>query len=140
MQEVRLELTTYDALQSTIQNKGARIDALEQYLAKVKEDHEVEIEKMANEGKVRCIGIKTHPLFPFICKTEKTYAGFDDVKAEVEEHFKQGLFDEELEKHKKEQLDNLIKQTAEREKVIDDLREEIEGLRHRSLWKRIWNK
>jgi len=140
MQEVRLELTTYDALQSSISSKSARIDALEQELAKVKEDHEAEIEKMAKEGKVRCISVKKHPFIPFLVSDKKEYAGFDDVKAEVEEHFKQGLFDEELEKQKKEQLDNLIKQAAEREKVIDDLRETIKRLESRSLWERIRNK
>ena len=140
MQEVRLDLATHDELQDKVRTRNARIDALEQELAQVKEDHEAEIEKMAHEGKVRCISIKRHPLIPFLVSDKKVYVGFDDVKAEVEEHFKQGLFDGELEKQKKEQLDNLIKQAAERKKVIDDLREEIEGLRHRSLWKRIWNK
>ena len=140
MQEVRLELATYDELQDKVRIKNDRINALENELAKVKEDHEAEIEKMAKEGKVRCIGIKKHHFFPFFCKTEKTYAGFDDVKAEVEEHFKQGLFEEELEKQKKEQLDNLIKQASEREQVIDNLRAEITELKDRNLWQRIWNK
>lgn len=140
MQEVRLELTTYNELQDKVRTKNDRINALESELAKVKEDHEAEIEKMTKEGKVRCIGIKKHPFIPFLVSDKKEYKGFDDVKAEVEEHFKQGLFDEELEKQKKEQLDNLIKQASEREQVIDNLRAEITQLKGRNLWQRIWNK
>ena len=98
MQEVRLDLATYNELQDSVRTKTARIDALEHELAKVKEDHESEIEKMSKQGKVRCIGIKRNPFIPFLVSDEKEYKGFDDVKAEVEEHFKQGLFNEELEK------------------------------------------
>lgn len=133
-------MVTYDWLQDSVRTKKSRIDALEHELAKSKEDHEAEIEKLTKQGKVRCIGIKRNPFIPFLVSDEKEYKGFDDVKAKVEEHFKQGLFDEELEKQKKEQLDNLIKQAAEREKVIDDLRETIKRLESRSLWERIRNK
>ena len=140
MQEVRLDLATYDELQDSVRTKTARIDALEHELAKVKEDHEAEIEKMAKEGKVRCIGIKRHPFIPFLVSDEKEYKGFDDVKAEVEEHFKQGLFNEELEKYKQEQLQNLVKQLAEKEKSIDELRGELSRLENRSFIERICNK
>lgn len=140
MQEVRLELATYNELQDKIRTKNDRINALENELAKVKEDHEAEIEKMAKDGKVRYISMNRHPSIPFLISEKKEYKGFDDVKAEVEEHFKQGLFNEELEKQKKEQLDNLIKQVSEREQVIDDLRAKITELKNRNLWQRIWNK
>ena len=140
MQEVRLDLATYDELQDSVRTKTARIDALEHELAKVKDDHEEEIEKMAKEGKVRCISFKRNSFFPFVVSDEKEYKGFDDVKAEVEEHFKQGLFNEELEKYKKESLQNLVKQLAEKEKSIDELRDELSRLENRSLIERICNK
>ncbi len=140
MQEVRLDLATYDELQDSVRTKTARIDALEHELAKVKEDHEAEIEKLTKQGKVRCIGIKRHPFIPFLVSDEKEYKGFDDVKAEVEEHFKQGLFNEELEKYKKESLQNLIDQMAEKEKSIDELRGELSRLENRSFIERICNK
>lgn len=140
MQEVRLDLATYDELKYSVRTKTARIDALEHELAKVKEDHEAEIEKLTKQGKVRCIGIKRHPFIPFLVSDEKEYKGFDDVKAEVEEHFKQGLFNEELEKYKKESLHNLIDQMAEKEKSIDELRGELSRLENRSFIERICNK
>jgi len=127
-------------LQDSVRTKTARIDALEHELAKVKEDHEAEIEKMAKEGKVRCISIKRHPFIPFLVSDEKEYKGFDDVKAEVEEHFKQGLFNEELEKYKKEQLQNIVKQLSEKDETIDELRGELSRLENRSLIERICNK
>lgn len=140
MQEVRLELATYDELQKKVHTKTERINALEHELAKVKEDHEAEIEKLTKQGKVRCIGIKRHPFIPFLVSDEKEYKGFDDVKAEVEEHFKQGLFNEELVKYKKESLQNLIDQMAEKEKSIDELRGELSRLENRSFIERICNK
>lgn len=120
--------------------KTERINALEHELAKVKENHEYEIETMAKEGKVRCIGFKKHSLFPFWVSEEKEYKGFDDVKAEVEEHFKQGLFNEELEKYKQEQLHNLVNQLADKDETIENLRNEISRLENRSLIERICNK
>ena len=140
MQEVRLDLATYNELQDSVRTKTARIDALEHELAKVKEDHESEIEKMSKQGKVRCIGIKRNPFIPFLVSDEKEYKGFDDVKAEVEEHFKQGLFNEELEKYKKESLQNLIDQMAEKDETIEKLRNDISRLENRSLIERICNK
>ena len=141
MQEVRLELATYNELQDSVRTKTARIDALEHELAKVKEDHEEEIEKMAKEGKVRCIRT-LGPFERFFTGKEsaKEYKGFDDVKAEVEEHFKQGLFNEELEKYKQEQLQHLVKQLAEKDGTIEKLRNEISRIENRSLIERICNK
>lgn len=140
MQEVRLDLATYDELQDSVRTKTARIDALEHELAKMKENHEYEIETMSKEGKVRCISFKKHSLFPFIVSDEKEYKGFDDVKAEVEEHFKQGLFNEELEKYKQEQLHNIVKQLDDKDKTIENLRNEISRLENRSFIERICNK
>ena len=48
MQEVRLDLATYDELQDSVRKKTA----LEHELVKVKEAHEAEIEKLVNERKV----------------------------------------------------------------------------------------
>ena len=50
MQEVRLDLATYDELQDSVRTKTARIDALEHELAKMKKNHEYEIETMSKEG------------------------------------------------------------------------------------------
>lgn len=140
MQEVRLELATYDELQYTIRTKNERIIALKNELERVEKDHESEIEKMAKEGKVRYISIKKHPFIPFLVSDNKEYKGFDDVKSEVEEHFKQGIFNEELEKYKQEKLDNLIKQLSEKDETIEKLRNEISRLENRSLIERICNK
>ena len=133
-------MATYDELLDNVRTKSARIVALEHELAKVKEDHEAEIEKLTKEGKVRCIGIKRHPFIPFLISDEKEYKGFDDVKAEVEEHFKQGLFNEELEKYKQEQLQNLVKQLAEKDETIEKLRNKNSRLENRFLIPRIFNK
>ena len=139
MNEVRLSTEKYDALQHCIQAKAARIDALEKEL--VKEAHEEEIKKMAKEGKVRCI----RTLGPFErlftgIESEREYKGFDDVKAEVTEHFKQGLFDEEFKKYKEEQFSALKKTISEQEVRIQDLRSQIARLESRSLIERICNR
>ena len=140
MQEVRLELATYNALQDNIRTKSDLIDSLYSELAKVKKNHKDEIEKMANEGKVRYISINRHQLSPSLFYDEKVYKGFDDVKAEVEEHFKQGLFDEELEKQKHEQMESVFKQLQDKEETIRGLKSEIERLKCRTLLERIRNK
>jgi hypothetical protein len=142
MNEVRLSTEKYDALQQSIQAKAAKIDALETEIAKLKSEHEAEIERLAKEGKVRVIEkpCTVMEILKIRCKPKTKYKGFDDVKAEVEEHFKQGLFDEELEKHKQEQLDCLVKQLAEKETAIDELRADNKRLYNRSLWERIRNK
>lgn len=139
-QEVRLDLVTYDALQHSIQSKTERINALERELAKVKEDHEAEIEKLTKQGKVRCIGIKRHHFIPFLVSGEKEYKGFDDVKQEVYEHFKQGIFKEELEKQKHEQMESVFKQLQDKEETISGLKADIERLKCRTLLERIRNK
>ena len=139
-QEVRLDLVTYDALQHSIQSKTERINALERELAKVKEDHEAEIEKLTKQGKVRCIGIKRHPFIQFLVSGEKEYKGFDDVKQEVYEHFKQSIFKEELEKQKHEQMESVFKQLQDKEETISGLKAEIERLKCRTLLERIRNK
>ncbi len=142
MNEVRLSTEKYDALQHSIQTKAAKIDALEAEIAKLKSEHEAEIERLAKEGKVRVIE-KPYSVMEMLMtrkRPKKEYRGFDDVKAEVVEHFKQGLFDEELEKHKQEQLNSLVKQLAEKETAIDELRADNKRLHNRSLWERIRNK
>ena len=140
MQEVRIELSTYDELQKKVHTKTQRINALEHELAEVKENHEAEIEMMAKEGKVRCISSKRHPIIPFLVSDEKEYKGFDDVKREVYEHFKQGIFKEELEKQKHEQMESVFKQLQDKEDTISGLKAEIERLKCRTLLERIRNK
>lgn len=140
MSKVTLELSEYDGLKNIIRKNKQKIAELEAELKAQQTSHQEEISKLVTEGKVRCIGIVKHPVIPFLVTDKKEYKNFDDVKAEVEEHFKQGLFDEELEKQKKEQLDNLIKQATEREATIDELRAEVARLKGRSLWERIMNK
>ena len=142
MNEVRLSTEKYDALQHYIQAKEAKIDALEAEIAKLKSEHEAEIERLAKEGKVRVIE-KPYSVMEMLMtrkRPKKEYRGFDDVKAEVEEHFKQGLFNEALEKYKQEQFKSLVNQLADKETAIDDLKAEVERLKNRSLWERIRNK
>ena len=55
MNEVRLSTEKYDALQHSIQTKAAKIDALEAEIAKLKSEHEAEIERLVKDGKVRVI-------------------------------------------------------------------------------------
>lgn len=135
-QEVRLYLSTYDALQRQIQTKKERIDALEKENARLKQEHEDEIRQLTEEGKVRCISTKRHPLVPLLFMTEKVYKGFDDVKAEVEEHFKGEILDEEVARR----YEKLLKQAKEREDLIDRLKADNKRLRTRTLWERIRNK
>lgn len=135
-QEVRLYLSTYDALQRQLQTKKERIDALEKENARLKQEHEDEIRQLTEEGKVRCISIKHHPLIPFLVSDEKEYKGFDDVKAEVEEHFKGEILDEEVAKR----YEKLLKKAEEREDLIDRLKADNKRLRTRTLWERIRNK
>ena len=144
MNEVRLDLAQYDDLNNRIRTKTERINALEQELSNLKESHKEEIEKLVEEGKVKIV-TKSIPLT--ICdildgkgEPSVAYEGFDDVKAEVYRDFKQGLFDEELEKHKQEQLNSLVNQLAEKETAIDELRADNKRLHNRSLWDRIRNK
>lgn len=145
MNEVRLSTEKYDALQHSIQTKAAKIDALEAEIGKLKSDHEAEIEKLTKEGKVKVVEKMPSPFSTFIMLTRREYPkprymGFDEVKAEVEEHFKQGLFDEELKKFEQNKFADLIKQVSEKETAIDDLKAEVERLKNRSLWERIRNK
>ena len=139
-QEVRLDLVTYDALQHSIQSKTERIDALERELAKVKEDHEAEIEKLTKQGKVRVVEVPYSVMQMLICEPKKEYKGFDDVKAEVEEHFKKGLFEEEWKKFKEENLKEQQETIAKADETISRLRSEIARLENRTLIQRICNK
>lgn len=145
MNEVRVNIERYDALQHSIQAKAAKINALEALIAKLKSDHEAEIEKLTKEGKVKVVEKMPSAISMFIMLTRRStpkprYMGFDEVKAEVEEHFKQGLFDEELKKFEQNELADLMKQVSEKETAIDDLKAEVERLKNRSLWERIRNK
>lgn len=135
-EEVRISKATYDSMQHAIKAKDEKIKQLEEDLSKTRHDHEEEIEKMAKEGKVRVMTYTRPLFFSLFCKEEipeKTFKGFDDVKEEVEQHFKEGLFKEELDKKRNELEDSYKKKVEEKDK-------EIEALMSRSLWKRIINK
>lgn len=142
MNEVRLDLKSYNELKSSNLAKAERIDALEHELERVKSNHEEELDALAKEGKVRIVEKPFASVFELITRRKQRvrYKGFNDVKLEVEEHFKQGLFDRELEKQKQEELANLIRQNAERDARISDLEAEIKRIKSRSLWERIKNK
>lgn len=137
MSEVKLDLQTYDNLCNRLRERQVEIRDL------IK-SHEAEIQAMVNEGKVKIITrmrpFNFHEFMQGNCKTEVEYKGFDDVKLEVVEHFKQGIFEEELEKEKQKQLDTLIRTIAEQETTISSLKENIESFKKRSLWERIRNK
>lgn len=146
MSKVELELTTYDALQHNINDKAARIEALEKQIRSLKNAHEVEIVKLVEKGKVRVVEKYITPLSTFFWFRNKEedvkpkYKGFDDVKQEVYEHFKQGIFKEELEKQKHEQMEIVFKQLQDKEETISGLKAEIERLKCRTLLERIRNK
>lgn len=137
MSEVKLDLQTYDNLSNRLRERQVEIRDL------IK-SHEAEIQAMVNEGKVKIITrmrpFNFHEFMQGNCKTEVEYKGFDDVKLEVVEHFKQGIFEEELEKEKQKQLDTLIRTIAEQETTISSLKANIESFKRRSLWERIRNK
>lgn len=143
MNEVRLSTEKYDALQRFIQAKAARIDALEAEIAKLKSDHETELEELAKKEKVRIIK-KPYSVMEMIMRRDNSlcpqYVGFVDVKKQVEEDFKKGLFDKELEQYKQEQFGGLLKKIVEKNSSIDNLKAEIERMKKRSLWERIRNK
>ena len=137
-----MAVSKYDELQGRIQTRNERIHALEAEIEKLKHDHESEIDTLVKEGKVRVIE-KPYSVMEMLMTRKKPkteYKGFDDVKDEVYEHFKKGLFIEELEKCKKDEYDKLIKLAAEREEKIDTLNAEMKNLVNRSLWARIMNK
>ena len=141
-EEIRLHKSTYDELQGRILTKNERIHALEAEIEKLKHDHEEEIDTLAKEGKVRVIE-KPYSVMEMLMtrrKPKTEYKGFDDVKDEVYEHFKKGLFIEELERCKTNEYEKLIKQAVEREEKIDSLNAEMKKLVNRSLWARIMNK
>lgn len=135
MEEVRLTLEKYDALQE-------RIKKLETVLTEVKRAHEAELDKLTREGKIRVV---KKPFASFLealtsQKCSITYKGFDDIQEEVRQHFKRGLFNDELAKAKQNLLDELTKQITDKDTTISNLQAEIQRLRSRSLVERIRNK
>lgn len=147
MSKVTLEIREYDNLKLVAFEYKQKSDSLERKvselesdIAKLKEKHEAEIKALAEDGKVYYVGMKRNPILPFFMAKEKEIKGFEDVKSEVVEQFKQGLFDEELNELKKKQLDCLMKEMTEKETTIDNLKCEIKRMKSRSLWERIRNK
>ena len=140
MSKVELELHEYENLKSALSRKRKLISSLENKISELESKHESEIEQLVKEGKVLYVGLKRHAFLPFILGVEREVKNLDSIKNEVEEHFKQGLFNDELEKHKKEHLDYLIKQVSEKDAEIDKLIAEVERLKSRNLWDRIVNK
>ena len=139
-EEVTISLAKYDGMQDEIAEKNAKIKELESKISELKNEHDDELEKMAKEGKVRYVSTKRDPLFPLIVSEEKEYKGFEDVKQEVYDSFKKGLFDFELDEQKAKQLGKYIDKLAQTETKVDELKRKVYRLEHRSLWKRILNK
>jgi len=71
---------------------------------------------------------------------EEGNVNLSKVKSDVEEYFKQGIFDEEFEKYKSKKIRDMEKKIAEQEETILDLRTSLSKIENRSLIERIMNK
>ena len=127
MEKVVLTLQRYEELK-TLRYRAEK-------KAKVLED---ELKELKESGKVAVV-TKTKSPFGFLLKEEPEMTdvqGLDTIKDEVTNHFKKGLFDEQISKSLGDKLDQLTHQ----QKEIDDLKSEISRLKSRNLWERITNK
>lgn len=96
------------------------------------------MKELIESGKVAVITKEKSFLLPFgsSSKTTIEVKGFDSIKDEVTEHFKKGLFDEQISKSLGDKLDQL----AQQKKEISDLKSEVHRLKSRNLWERMYNK
>lgn len=127
MEKVVLTLQKYEEL------KTARYKAAKK--ARVLEEKMRELEE---SGKVAVV-TKIKSPFGFLLKEDTEMVevhGLDTIKDEVTNHFKKGLFDEQISKSLGEKLEQLKHQ----QKEIEDLKSEISRLKSRNLWERITNK
>lgn len=125
MEKVVLTLQRYEELKTLRYRAEKKAKVLEEQLKELKES-----------GKVAVITKEKCFLPPFGSKTIIEVKGFDSIKDEVTEHFKKGLFDEQISKSLGDKLDQLTQQ----QKEISDLKSEVHRLKSRNLWERITNK
>ena len=127
MEKVVLTLQKYEEL------KTARYKAEKK--ARVLEEKMKELEE---SGKVAVVTRVKSP-FDFLIGKEPEITevqGFDTIKDEVTNHFRKGLFDEQISKSLGDKLDQLTQQ----QKEIDRLKSELHRMKSRNLWERITNK
>lgn len=131
MEKVVLTLQRYEELK-TLRYRAEK-------KAKVLEEKMRELEESGKVAVITKTVTKTKSLFGFLLKEEPEMIdvqGLDTIKDEVTNHFKKGLFDEQISKSLGDKLDQLTHQ----QKEIADLKSEISSLKSRNLWKRITNK
>lgn len=131
MEKVVLTLQRYEELK-TLRYRAEK-------KAKVLEEKMRELEESGKVSVITKTVTKTKSLFGFLLKEEPEIVdvqGLDTIKDEVTNHFKKGLFDEQISKSLGDKLDQLTHQ----QKEIADLKSEISRLKSRNLWERITNK
>lgn len=146
MATVVIDISEYNYLKSTSDKNRKRADALENELAEAKSSFEKKlndfVEGVLNDGSVMCLR-KTIVYSADDVHTSKEVitgvTGFDEVREEVYEHFKQGLFDEQL-AYERKMLEELIQRHIVNDHDNENLKDEIRRLKSRSLWERIINK
>ena len=127
MEKVVLTLQRYEELK-TLRYRAEK-------KAKVLED---ELKELKESGKVAVV---TRVKSPFDFLNGKgpeitEVQGLDTIKDEVTNHFRKGLFDEQISKSLGDKLDQLTQQ----QKEIDRLKSELHRMKSRNLWERITNK
>ena len=122
------EVIRFQGIYESIKRK---VKHLENDLEDEKERHIQEIKDLVARKKV-CVVKKDE-------WKETELVNFDDIKESVENQFKQGLFNQELEKYRGDELQEYIEQTARLQNERDELKEEIEQLKHRSFFERLFN-
>lgn len=137
--EVTISLKRYDELIGEIHDKKERIESLHREMDELKKKHATEIHAMIEEGKVRVIRAKRIGLLPWSMKFNTEYLNFDDVKEEVYQHFKDGLFDDEFKKAFAERIEALSKEKTDNMNKILELEHELRKLKNRSWWQRLFN-
>lgn len=127
MEKVVLTLQRYEELKTLRYKAEKKAKVLEEQLKELQES-----------GKVAVVTKMKSP-FGFLFKEEPEMVevcGLDTIKDEVTEHFKKGLFDEQISKSLGDKLDQLTQQKKE----ISDLKSEVHRLKSRNLWERMYNK
>lgn len=127
MEKVVLTLQRYEELKTLRYRAEKKAKVLEEELKELKES-----------GKVAVVTRVKSPFDFLVGKGPETIEvkSLDTIKDEVTEHFKQGLFDEQISKSIGDKLNQLAKQQNE----IADLKSQISRLKSRNLWERITNK
>lgn len=131
MEKVVLTLQRYEELKTLRYRAEKKAKVLEDELKELKESRKVAV--------ITKTVTKTKSLFGFLLKEEPEMIevqGLYTIKDEVTNHFKKGLFDEQISKSLGDKLDQLTHQ----QKEIADLKSEISRLKSRNLWERITNK